>query len=233
MPADYSEILHTDLFSAAPEASVEFQHQQYAEFLAAEYLVERQITPGQLRGLLRAQGDGLVPAPMVAVASWAAALRPALAKDFIAPNALAFAQAGIELPSPDARAVIVAGLLDAAANGEADPVPGTILSPWRTRDLRSNCHVTSVTASRIQASCGGWRCLQPLAGARGFPRRCCGRRFRARWPDWARRGAVTAVAVLGDVEEHCGAEAASYPRREEDPATRYWPPSSRCCTTWR
>jgi hypothetical protein len=85
---------------AASEASVEFEHQEYAEFLAAEYLVERQVTRPQVRTLLGPQADGLVTGPMIAVAVWLAARRPALAEDLIARDALAFAQAGIELPSP-------------------------------------------------------------------------------------------------------------------------------------
>lgn len=217
MPADYSEILHTDLFSAAPEASVEFQHQQYAEFLAAEYLVERQITPGQLRGLLKAQGDGLIPAPMVAVASWAAALRPALTEDFIAPNALAFAQAGIELPSPDARAVVVAGLLDAAANAEADPVPGTDLESLAHPGLEEQLsrHLSDGLAHPGQL---WWLAMLAAAGrcwelAPALLREA----LSPRWPDWARRGAVTAVAVLGDVEEHWELKPLLVLDGEEDP----------------
>jgi hypothetical protein len=37
---------------------------------------------------------------MIAVAAWLAARRPALTKDLVARDAPAFAQAGIELPSP-------------------------------------------------------------------------------------------------------------------------------------
>jgi hypothetical protein len=197
-PADYSEVLGTGLFAAAPEASVEFAHRQYAEFLAAEYLVQRQITRAQVRALLGVQADGLIPGPMIAVAAWLAARNPGMIEDLIARNALAFAQAGIDLPSNDVRAAVVGGLLDGAAKGDIDPAPGTDLSSVVHPELEAQLAV-GLGAS---PSCPGhlwWIAMLAVAGTcRALVAALLREAGSARWPDWARRASVTAIMGLGD-----------------------------------
>jgi hypothetical protein len=63
-PAEYGEVLGTALFAAAADGGVSFGHQQYAEYLAAEYLASRRITRQQLPALLGAQADGRLPGPL-------------------------------------------------------------------------------------------------------------------------------------------------------------------------
>jgi hypothetical protein len=200
-PEDYSEVLDTGLFAAAPAASVEFGHQQYAEFLAAEYLVERQVARPQVRALLGVQAAGLVPGPVIAVAAWLAARRPALVEDLIARNALAFAEAGIELPSHDVRAAVVGGLLDAAASGDIDPAPGTDLSSLTHPGLEAQllAHLGDGPAGPEHL---WWIAMLAAAGTcRALTAALLQEADSARWPDWARRASVTALAVLGDDEE--------------------------------
>jgi hypothetical protein len=200
-PADYAEILGTAMFAAAPGASVEFQHQQYAEFLAAEYLVQRHVTRAQVRALLGVQADGLVPGPMIGVAAWLAALKPDLAEDLIARNALALAQAGIEMPSDDVRAAIVGGLLSAAASGDIDPERGLRLESLAYPGLKEQL-ARHLGDGPAQPAHLWWLAMLAADG------RCYGlapafvhEAVSGHWPDWARRAAVTAVAVLGDDEE--------------------------------
>ena len=200
-PADYAEVLGTAMFAAAPEASVEFQHQQYAEFLAAEYLVRRHVTRAQVRALLGVQADRLIPGPMIGVAAWLAALKPDLAEDLIARNALAFAQAGIEMPSDDVRAAIVSGLLSAAASGDIDPERGLGLESLAHPGLKEQL-ARHLSDGPAQPGHLWWIAMLAADG------RCYGlapafvhEAVSGHWPDWARRAAVTAVAVLGDDEE--------------------------------
>jgi hypothetical protein len=198
MPADYGAVLSTALFTAAPDVSVEFQHQQYAEFLAAEYLTSRQVTRRQVRGLLGVQGDGLVPGPMIAVAAWLAALKPALAGDLIARNALAFAQAGVELPSYEQRAAVVDGLLTAAANGEIDPRPRLDLASLAHPGLQTQL-ARHLAGNPDRPDPVWWiAMLAAAAGCRGLVPALLEVSLSARRPDWVRRAAVTALAVLGD-----------------------------------
>ena len=110
-PAQYAEVLGTDLFDAALDATVSFRHQMYAEYLAAEYVVQRRITRLQLPALLSVNADGLLPGAMAGIAAWITMLQPELTGDLLAGNAAAFIQAGVELPGGEARAAVVGGIL--------------------------------------------------------------------------------------------------------------------------
>ena len=200
-PADYGEVLSTDLFAPAPDASVEFQHQQYAEFLAAEYLVERRVSRQQVRALLGVQADGLVPGPVIAVAAWLAALKPALAEDLIARNALAFAQAGIELPSHDLRAAVVDGLLAAAASGDTDLVPRLDLAALAHPELETQL-ARHLAGNLARPETVWWIAMLAAAGTcRGLAPALLREALSAQRPNWVHRAAVTALAVLGDDED--------------------------------
>jgi hypothetical protein len=54
-------VLGTALFDVGADSTVIFRHQQYAEFLAAEYATGRPVTSGQLPVLLGMAGDGIIP----------------------------------------------------------------------------------------------------------------------------------------------------------------------------
>jgi hypothetical protein len=69
-PQEYQEILNTALFDAAPDSTVSFRHHQYAEFLAASYLVDRKIGRAQLKGVLGVHADGALPGAMMGIAAW-------------------------------------------------------------------------------------------------------------------------------------------------------------------
>jgi hypothetical protein len=197
-PAQYEEVLGTDLFDAAPDATVSFRHQQYAEYLAAAYLVHRRITRPQLTALLGVQTDGLLPGPMMGTAAWLAALQPELTEDLLAANAVAFVQAGVELPAHRARAVVVQGLLAKAAAGDIDLPWGLDLSALAHPELEGQLlrHFGGPLEQPHQlwwisrlAAAGNCAGLAPVLA----------REVTAgEWPDWARRAGIAAVAAVGD-----------------------------------
>ncbi|TDV44200.1 hypothetical protein [Actinophytocola oryzae] len=141
-PAQVSEVIGTTLFDAAPDAALAFRHQQYAEYLAARYVVERKVTHAQLRGLLGAREDGRVPGVLAGITAWLAAIAPGLVEDLIAVNAIALIQTGVEIPSDDVRAAVVHALLTKAAEGDTDPDWGLDLTalayPGLSDDLRQH-----------------------------------------------------------------------------------------------
>ena len=119
----YREVLGTAVFDPGPEGTVTFRHQRYAEFLAAAYLVDRRATPNQVADLVGTRSTRALPAAMIPVVAWLAALDPDAVHDIVRNNAhvLAAAAAAVELPDGRARSVVVDGLLDAAGRHEAGP----------------------------------------------------------------------------------------------------------------
>jgi len=195
-PAAYEEVLSTALCDAAPDAAVSFAHQQYAEYLAASYLVERRIIRPQLTGLLSVHVDGLLPGPMLGVAAWLAGLDPALTETLIGPNALGFAQAGVELPS-ETRVVVVDGLLTKAAQGDIDRVWGLDLSAVTHPQLDSQL-IRYLDGSPRHPELLWWIAKLAVAGnCRGLTSRLLDVALSENWPSEARRAAVAAVAALG------------------------------------
>jgi hypothetical protein len=69
-PDDYREVLDTALFDTGPSGSVIFRHQRYMEYLAAAYLVEREVHTGQIPALLGVHANGRLPIARVGVAAW-------------------------------------------------------------------------------------------------------------------------------------------------------------------
>ncbi len=183
-PDAYEEVLSTALCNAAPDAAVSFAHQQYTEYLAASYLVERRIIRPQLTGLLSMHVEGLLP------------LDPALTEPLIGPNALGFAQAGVELPS-QTRVVVVDGLLTKAAQGDIDRVWGLDLSALTHPQLDSQL-IRYLDGSPRQPVLLWWVAKLAVAGnCRGLASRLLDVALNENWASEARRAAVAAVAALG------------------------------------
>ena len=196
-PADYEEVLGTALFEAAADMSVSFRHQQYAEFLAAEYLCKRQISPPQVPALLSVQADGALPGPVMGVAGCIGALNPDLVDDLAAANAAGLALAGVELPSDRLRQVVVDGVLTKAAAGDIDVAPGLDLSPLVHPGLEAQLmeHLGEGLNKPeqlwwIARLVAAGQC-SPLASV--FLQEVLG----SAWPAWPRRAGVAALAILG------------------------------------
>ncbi len=118
--AELEEVIGTALFEWAPDHAVMFRHQQYAEYLAAQYVATRRTSRRQLRQLLGARSDGRVPGFLTGVLAWLATFAPDLVDDLIAANALALVRTGVEIPSDDVRAAVAAVLLAQAAESDID-----------------------------------------------------------------------------------------------------------------
>lgn len=134
-PDEYREVLSTALFDAGPSGALTFRHQQYAEYLAASYLADRDVAAAQLPALLGVHHNGLLPSTRAGVAAWLAAVRPTLVTQLLTDNAQAFTAAGVELPSMQTRAAVVDDLLRQAAHAELGPEWGLDLSGLAHPDL--------------------------------------------------------------------------------------------------
>lgn len=199
-PADYRAVLDTALFDAGSAGSVVFRHQRYLEYLAAAYLVERGNRAGQIPVLLGVHANGLLPTERIGVASWLAALAPDLVVRLFTDNAAMFAStaAVVELPSDEARAALVRGLLEAAAREDAEPdwrleraglVHAGLTEQLAQYLLRGPANsVQPWWIARLAAAGGGGAVAPALARAALEPE----------WFGYARRAAVAAIAELGD-----------------------------------
>ncbi len=203
-PVQLATVLNSALFEAAPDAAVMFRHQQYAEYLAADYLCQRRITRAQLPALFGTI-DGLLPGPLVGVAAWLAALRPDLVRDLLDANALAFARSGIELAQP-ARVRVVDGLIAAAAAGDLDAEWGLDLSslahPGLEAQLASHFEVVRHPAQM-------WWLAQLAHAGRcaGLVGKLLRLALDPTWPAWACRAAITAIDALGDDDDRLALKA--------------------------
>ncbi|GAB3219285.1 hypothetical protein GCM10027447_01780 [Glycomyces halotolerans] len=123
-PDHYRVVLGSALFDRDRDGAIGFAHQQYAEFLAARYLVERRTPSAKIRMLLGVQRDGTLPRAMTATAAWIAALQPDLTHSIIVDNATAFLESQVDLPSDELRRDIVDRILTAAGNDDIDVLYG-------------------------------------------------------------------------------------------------------------
>lgn len=198
--SEVAEVLGTALFEAAGDATAGFRHQQYAEFLAADYVVSRRITWGQARALLGMSDDGVIPGPMIGCAAWLSVLNAEMGSDFAGANAGALAESAVELPAR-LRERVVDGILARAAAEDIDALP--------RQDLAALVHpgLESQLAEHLRGGLARpgelwWLARLAQAGqcrglAAGLLREILARPRAA----WACRAAVMAVAVLGSDAE--------------------------------
>ncbi|QBI18861.1 hypothetical protein ER308_04420 [Egibacter rhizosphaerae] len=213
---DYEAVLDTALFDAAPDGTIEFRHQQYAEHLAATYLTGRGITRRQLHDLLGVHYD-VLPGSMVGVAAWLAALNPGLVDDLVAANALAFVQAGVELPSEGVLAAIVDRLLEQAAAGELDPAWQADLAPLAHSGLEAQ--LGAELDRGLTHSCGLWwvAALAAAGDCRDLADELNAAARDPQWAPWARLVCVQAVDVLADADQRRALTPLLYLGPDEDP----------------
>lgn len=199
--AELAEVLGTALFDPGADATVGFRHQQYAEFLAAEYVVSRRVTRPQLPGLFGIDGDGMVPGPLTGTAAWLAALSPGLGEDFAAANAGRLAESAVEIPASGLREILVSGILAEAAAEDMDALPGqdpaTLVYPGLEDQLTAHLNGGLARAGELW-----WLSRLAQAGqCRGLAPSLLREAIAPQWPPWARSAAVAAVAALGDDAE--------------------------------
>jgi hypothetical protein len=196
----YREVLGTSLFDPGLAGAVSFRHQRYPEFLAASYLVDRRASEDQIADLVGARTTGVVPAPMIPIVAWLAAIAPDSIHDIVVNNAyaLASAAAAVELPDGQARAVIVGGLLDAAARNELQPdwsiPPSTLVHAGLEAQLAERLSAGPLTPQQMW-----WVARMAQAGAcRALAVDLVAAAHDTDWFDYVRRAAVSAVGAIGD-----------------------------------
>ncbi|MFJ9782483.1 hypothetical protein ACIRSS_23080 [Amycolatopsis sp. NPDC101161] len=216
-PDDYRDVLATALFDAAPDGTLIFRHRQYVEYLAAAYLVERGIAPGQVPALLGVHSNGLIPGERAGVAAWLAALQPWLVEGLLASNALTFASASVELPTDAARAAVVTGLLTAAASDGLSTAWGTDLTglahpglaeQLKTRlsgGIRSSEELWWIARLAEAGNCTEVSALLARAS------------LDATWFPYARRAAIHAVDKLGSDADRLSLRELLHRSTSEDP----------------
>lgn len=195
----HEEVLGSALFDSAPNNTVSFRHQEYADYLAARYVVDRHPTKPQVEALL-GMTDGVVPRPMASVAAWMVALNPDLA-DTVAPtNAVALVESGVDLPLT-VRPAVVAALLAGAKAAEAGPMWALDLSVLAHPGLENQ--LTQQVAAGIQYPAGVWWICRLALAARttAIASQALTLALDDRWPSWARRPAIAVVTDLGTDEQ--------------------------------
>jgi hypothetical protein len=197
-PAEYGEVLGTALFDAAGEATVGFGHQQYAEFLAAEYVARRRIIRPQLPALLGMNDEGLIPGPLTGAAAWLAALSPDLADaDLLTVNAEALAVSAVEFPVR-LRAHVVGGILGKAAAKDIDIPYGQDMTALAHPELAAQLAVR-LDSGQAEAEELWWIARLAHAGqCRGVAARLLREALAPQHLPWVRCTIVIAVAALGD-----------------------------------
>ncbi|MEU4743975.1 hypothetical protein AB0G02_26400, partial [Actinosynnema sp. NPDC023658] len=216
-PHDYREVLDTTLFEAGQPGTVLFRHQQYEEYLAASYLVDRKIAPTQMPALLGVHANGALPTARIGITAWLAALNPELVQDLIADNALLLASASLELASDSVKAAVVAALLEDAARDERRPA-------WRV-DLRTLSHPELAEQLEFRLSQGAatseevwWIArLAEAGGCRRLSPALADLALNPIWFPYARRAAIAAVRELDDEKALLALRALLQREQDEDP----------------
>lgn len=191
----YEEVMGSALFDTAPQDTVAFRHQEYVDYLAAKYVVDRAPVRSQVAALLGLT-DGVLPRSMTAVAAWIVALRPELA-DLVAPaNAAALVESEVDLP-PAARLAVVDALLEDAREHDAPPQWSLDLSVVVHPELEHQLteRLTTGAARPFEA---WWICRLALAGrVSAAAPAALTIALDGRFLSWARRPAIAVVTALG------------------------------------
>ncbi len=106
------EVLDTGLFSARGVNRMGWAHQSYAEFLAARYLKESNVSPQNILKMLMHPAGGLVP-QLSAVTAWTASLVKSVRDQLIEHEPLVLLRGDLENWSDDDLAALTASLLGA------------------------------------------------------------------------------------------------------------------------
>jgi len=118
------EVLDTGLFSSRGGVRMGWAHQGYAEFLAAQYLLAKEVSPRNILGILRHPTGGLVPQLSV-VAAWCASLSKDIRDALIRSEPLTLLRGDLANWTEGDVALLTAALLEAMdRQDENDFIPG-------------------------------------------------------------------------------------------------------------
>jgi hypothetical protein len=113
------ETVDTGLFRSIGPHLIGFSHQTYAEYLAAQYLVEHWLSvPEILRLILHPDGSGKVVPQLRETAAWLAALEPGLCGVLLSQDPAALFASDTPPASEDDRRKLVCQILQLYATGE-------------------------------------------------------------------------------------------------------------------
>ncbi|GAB3549953.1 hypothetical protein J2S53_001236 [Actinopolyspora lacussalsi] len=213
----HEEVLDTALFAPARGGGVEFRLRQHADYLAACFVVSRQLERDRLGELLGVHDNGRVPGSLAAVTAWTANMDPELVQDLIPANAALLARTGVEPSSDRVRATMTESLLTAAAEGELEAVQeldlATLVHPGLQRALLGWLRAGIEHSEQLW-----WIARLAEEGrCRGTVPELLEEVLSPRWSSGARRAGAMAVVSLSD--ESAPDELASLLRLEpeEDP----------------
>ncbi|NQV36056.1 MAG: hypothetical protein HQ515_25420, partial [Phycisphaeraceae bacterium] len=116
------EVIGTGLFSSRGAYRMGFDHQTFAEFLAARYLDHSSLSSGKLLGMLRHQGDPeahIVP-QLSETAAWLAARNREVFDALVRSNPQVLLRADAAALSAEDRSSVVESLLNALQTGQAN-----------------------------------------------------------------------------------------------------------------
>lgn len=195
------EVLCCGLFKGAGGNTVGWAHQTYAEFLAAEFVVNHDLPLPQIMALLVPGTDtaGRLAPQMRAFAAWLITLRPALAEPLLAANPDALVRSDIVLTNDDLKNKVAAAYLAALSERRiedgrldfwrlANPGLGRVLRPYLTDAGTYHAAVYGALEMAEQCRCGDlWDDLLALA------------KDTAQWPGY-RRNAVAALVAIDLVD---------------------------------
>jgi hypothetical protein len=109
---DVREVLDTGLFSSRGGVRLGWAHQSYAEFLAALYLVEKNVVSANILKILLHPAGGLVP-QLSTVAAWAASLNSSVRDSLVASEPLVLLRGDLVNWNADDLAALTDSLLAA------------------------------------------------------------------------------------------------------------------------
>lgn len=119
------EVLDTGLFTSRGGLRMGWAHQSYAEFLAAQYLVEKDFAPETILKILLHPSGGLVP-QLGVVAAWVATLSKPVRDALIATEPLILLRGDLTSWAEEDVAALTASLLKALDDRRANDLDGNI-----------------------------------------------------------------------------------------------------------
>lgn len=118
--AELRDVLFTSLFVPISSNLFAWAHQTFAEFLAAYYLVEHDLTAEENLEFLCSSGDagGQIPPQLMEVAAWLASMQPDFFRALIRSDPAILLRSDVAAASPEDREALVRELLQRFDNEE-------------------------------------------------------------------------------------------------------------------
>ena len=146
------ETLSTGLFSSRGPHRLGWAHQTYAEFLAAQCLVQHKMPPSQIMSLIISPYDGQIVPQLHETAAWLAGMEPDIFRAILKIDPKILLRSDVATTSDKDRANLVAGLLE---QFEVEKLLDTDLDIRTYRKL-NHPYLADQLRPYIQDSSKGW-----------------------------------------------------------------------------